>query len=561
MKQAKGIYDHYFKYDEITTTLKQYAQEYPEYCRLSSIGTTPENREIWLIEITDPSTGTYEDKPGFAVTANIHAGEVTGNCCAMYFLDTIFANLNEEPVASLLKKNTVYCIPRISPDGSELYLTTTTMLRSVPRYYPFEQPMPGLQPEDLDGDGVIRQMRVKNPNGAFKINPDEPRMMIKRLPDDLEGDFYDVYSEGTILEYDPDEEITSAPALFGNDLNRNFPISWAPENRQRGAGSYALSNMEAASMAKFLEAHKNLCTVLHFHTMGGQYLYPPGYKSGKQAEQDDMQLYKAIGRMATEETGYVCWNVRDDYMGNRDGEILGLMDDFCYFAMGLINYTCETWDLDVRAGTPHVSPRKDPTDEELIDQVAKRLKWIDEHNDGIGFKNWTKFDHPQLGEVEIGGFDYKNVIQNAPSKYIPQEVEKHTRFLLREMKTLPHLYFKNTKVTPLGGTHFKIETTIANSAYLPTYVTKEALKVGRAQEITAELCGASVTEGKAKQKIGHLNGFWSKAAYGWGLGGTTVKHAPAEKKLSWIVEGASGDTVTITCQCPRAGKAVETITL
>ena len=93
MNQAKGIYDHYFKYDEITSVLKQYAQEFPEYCRLSSIGTTPGNREIWLIEITDPSTGTFDDKPGFAVTANIHAGEVTGNCCAMYFLDTIFANL------------------------------------------------------------------------------------------------------------------------------------------------------------------------------------------------------------------------------------------------------------------------------------------------------------------------------------------------------------------------------------------------------------------------------------------------------------------------------------
>ena len=265
--------------------------------------------------------------------------------------------------------------------------------------------------------------------------------------------------------------------------------------------------------------------------------------------------------MATEETGYVCWNVRDEYMGLREGEILGLMDDFCYFGMGLINYTCETWDLDVRAGTPHVSPRKDPTDEELVDQVVKRLKWIDEHNDGVGFKNWTKFDHPQLGEVEIGGFDYKNVIQNAPPRYIPQEVEKHTRFLLREMKTLPHLYYKNTRVTPLGGRHFKVETTIANSAYLPTYVTKEAIKIGRAQEITAELCGADVIEGKAKQKIGHLNGFWSKATYGWGLGGTTVKQASSEKKLSWIVEGDPGDTVTVTCQCPRAGKAVETITL
>ncbi len=559
--KVTGVYDHYFKYGEITETLKKYEAEHPDLCRLSSIGTTPEGREIWLIEITDPSTGTFEDKPGFGVTANIHAGEVTGNCCAMYFLDTIFSNLEEEPVASLLKKNTVYCIPRISPDGSELYLTTTTMLRSVPRMYPFETEQPGVQPEDLDGDGVIRQMRVKDRNGAFKISADDPRIMVKRSPDDTDGDFYNVYSEGKILDYDPDEEIKSAPALFGNDLNRNFPISWAPENRQRGAGSYALSNVEAASMAKFLEAHKNLCTVLHFHTMGGQYLYPPGYKSGKQADPDDMQLYKAIGKMATEETGYVCWNVRDDYMGTRDGEILGLMDDFCYFGMGLINYTCETWDLDVRAGTPHVSPRKEPTDEELIDQVAKRLKWLDENNNGEGFLNWTKFDHPQLGEVEIGGFDYKGVIQNPPTRFILQEAEKHTRFLLREMKTLPHLYYKNTNVKELGGDTWLVETTLANAAFLPTYVTKEALNIRRAKPITAELSGAEVVKGKAKQEIGHLNGFWSKGTYGWGLGGTTVNHEPMEKKLSWIVKGEKGSSVKVVCSAPRAGRCALDIVL
>ena len=559
--KVTGTYDHYFKYGEITETLKKYEAEYPEYCRLSSIGTTREGREIWLIEVTDLSTGSFDEKPGFGVTANIHAGEVTGNCCAMYFLDTLFSNLDEEPVASLLKKNTVYCIPRISPDGSELYLTSTTMLRSVPVMYPFETKQPGVQPFDLDGDGVIRQMRVKDKNGAFKVSPDDPRIMLKREPDDIEGDFYHVYSEGEILDYDPDEEIKSAPALFGNDLNRNFPVSWAPENRQRGAGSYALSNVEAASMAKFLESHRNLCTILHFHTMGGQYLFPPGYKSGKQCEQDDMQLYRTIGKMATEETSYVCWNVRDDYMGDRDGEILGLMDDFCYFGMGLINYTCECWDLDVRAGIPHVSPRKDATDEELVDQVAKRLKWLDENNDGEGFKMWTKFDHPQLGEVEIGGFDYKGVIQNPPAKFILQEAEKHTRFLLREMKILPHLYYKNTKVKALGEDTWLVETTLANSAFLPTYVTKEALNIRRAAPITAELEGAEVIKGKKKQEIGHLNGFWSKGKYGWDLGGITVNHEPMEKRLSWIVKGEKGKALSLVCGTPRAGRCVLDIVL
>ena len=559
--KTQYVYDHYFTYDEITSALRQYKHDYPDLCRLTTLGTTPENREIWLIEITDPETGTFEDKPGFAVTANIHAGEVTGNCCAMYFLDTIFNNCEEEPVRSLLKKYTIYCVPRISPDGSEYYLNHPGMIRSVPRLYPFEEEMPGLHPQDLDGDGVIRQMRIKRPEGALKIDPEDPRIMIKRRPDEVTGDFYDVYSEGMIVDKDPEEEINTALTAFGNDLNRNFPISWAPEHRQHGAGSYALSNPESAALAEFMDKHKNLCTILHFHTMGGQYLYPPGYKSGKDSNREDMKIYKEIGKMATEESGYPCWNVRDEYIGNTPEEILGLMDDFSYFAMGLINFTCECWDLDKRAGFDYIVPARELTEEEAINQLRLRLKWIDEQNDGTGFKTWTKFDHPQLGEVEIGGFDYKHVIQNAPSKFIQQEVEKHTRFLLREMNTLPHLYLKNTRVTAVGNTHYRIETTLANASYLPTYVTKEAVATGRAQEITAVLEGTEVTEGKAKQKIGHLNGYWSKGSYGYGLGSITVNHAPTDKKLSWVVEGKPGDTVTITCSCPRAGKVQECITL
>ena len=556
-----GTYDHFFRYDEITECLKGYAYRYPEYCELSSLGKTAKGREIWMISITDRMTGDFADKPGFAVTGNIHAGEVTGNCCAMYFLDYLFTNRREKEVADLLSRYTVYCVPRISPDGSELYLTTPAMLRSVDVMYPYEQPMPGLQPQDLDGDGVIRQMRIKSPDGCFKISARDPRVMIKREPDETEGDFYNVYTEVVICEYDPSEEIKTAPALYGNDLNRNFPISWAPENRQRGAGSYALSNAESRAMAEFIESHPNLCTILNFHTMGGEYLYPPGYKSGRDAFAEDMIRYRAIGAMATEETTYPAWNVRDDYMGDTPGEILGLFDDFNHFAMGLVNFTCECWDLDERAGTKHVSPNREKTDEEKEEIVYRRLKWIDEENGGEGFLPWTEFSHPQLGRVEIGGFDQKSVIQNAPPRFLLQEAEKHTRFLLREMKCLPRLAFKDTKVTRLDERNCRVEMTVVNRAYLPTYVTREAIAIGRAKPLTAELSGAKVVSGKQKEEIGHLNGFWGKAAYGWGLGASTANTAPMEHRLDWVVEAEAGTEITVTCGCPRAGKVSKTITL
>ena len=214
-------YDHFYKYQEITDILQKYASDYPEIARLTSAGTSPQGRHLWVLEVTNTKTGAYEDKPGYYVEGNIHAGEVTGCMTCMYFLDVIFSNLDSKEVQSILDKYTIYVLPRVSPDGSEHYLTTPDYVRSVPRMYPYTEEMPGLQPKDLDGDGVVRKMRVKSPFGIWKVSDKDPRVMTKRRPDDIEGEFYNVYEEGIIKDFDG-LNIVSAPARFGHDFNRSL---------------------------------------------------------------------------------------------------------------------------------------------------------------------------------------------------------------------------------------------------------------------------------------------------------------------------------------------------
>ncbi|MBQ2697963.1 MAG: zinc carboxypeptidase, partial [Clostridia bacterium] len=509
------------------------------------------------------STGEFEDKPVFCVTGNIHAGEVTGSMCAMYLLDYLFTNLEDAQVQTILKNFTVYCVPRISPDGSEYYLTTPNMIRSVPKMHPFPDPLPGLHAEDIDGDGVIRLMRVKSKTGLWKVSEKDPRVMTKRRPDDMEGTFYNVYDEGKILEFDG-ADIQPAPGVFGNDLNRNFPVNWLPEHQQAGSGAYALSNDESRIMAEFINAQKNLCAILNFHTMGGMYLYPPGMKGSKLAAKEDMLRYDEIGRMAVEETTFPCVNIKDDYVGLADMSVVGAFDDFNYFAQGLVNYTCECWDLDPRAGFPHPWPRPERVADETEEAIAAaRLKWLDENNNGEGHMNWTAFDHPQLGEMEIGGLDVKAVVQNCPIKFLPEECEKHTRFMLRFIKTLPRLLLDDVKVTALGGDNHKVEAVVQNMGYLPTYITKEGLDTRKSRPLTAVVSGegVEVVEGKAKTEIGHLQGFSGVRAATIHTGPVTVKHEPFAKKLSWVVKGAAGTEVTLTVSAPRAGRAVAKVTL
>ena len=98
------VYDHYYKYDEITEILKKHAEAHPGLTELDTIGQTPEGRQQWILKVTNKATGGFDDKPALYVEGNIHAGEVTGSMCAMYMLDYFMSNLDDAEVAWILKK-------------------------------------------------------------------------------------------------------------------------------------------------------------------------------------------------------------------------------------------------------------------------------------------------------------------------------------------------------------------------------------------------------------------------------------------------------------------------
>ncbi len=544
--KTKQKYDRYYRYDEITALLKQYEKEYPGYFRLSSIGQTPEKREIWLAEVTDLSAGDFAAKPGFAIDGNVHAGEVTGSMVCMYFLDVLLSGKDDPAIAALLKKYTVYCVPRISPDGSEFYLTTPYSVRSSSRMFPYDEEQPGIIPEDLDGDGVIRRMRVKRPNGLFRISPEDPRLMTMRRPDETEGDFYDVFPEGRVVG-DACEPVP-APDKYGEDFNRNFPGGWGIGGR---GGAYGLSAPETKAFAEFLSAHKNICSCLNFHTAMGCYLYPPAMKSQKQAAPEDMARYKELGKLCTEITGYPFVNLHDDFLGSTP--VGGSIDDFGHYVLGILSFTCECWDLQARCGFPLEFPRKMPVPDEKQEAYYRAvLKWIDENNAGEGWRDWQKFDHPVLGEVEIGGIDSKFIVQNPPLRYLEQELEKHAKFMLREMAALPLLAVSSLQTIDHGSCT-EIVLTVTNTGYFPTDVTAEAVPVGRVRDITVKLEGAATADGKNEVRIGQLSGHALSGSYGRGQGGTTVGRRPGKKTVRFFAVGERGSEVTVTVSSQRAG--------
>ena len=56
-EKVSYTYDHFYRYQEITDVLQDYAQRFPSYARLTEAGVTPEGRSIWVLEVTNTATG------------------------------------------------------------------------------------------------------------------------------------------------------------------------------------------------------------------------------------------------------------------------------------------------------------------------------------------------------------------------------------------------------------------------------------------------------------------------------------------------------------------------
>ena len=110
---------------------------------------------------------------------------VTGCSAALHLLERLVTGYgSDEKVTRALDTRTFYVVPRLNPDGAEIALSEQPRyVRSSVRKYPLPEREDGLQAEDVDGDGRILTMRLRDPNGNWKAHPDAPALMVRRDPD------------------------------------------------------------------------------------------------------------------------------------------------------------------------------------------------------------------------------------------------------------------------------------------------------------------------------------------------------------------------------------------
>ncbi|MGD8625934.1 MAG: M14 family metallopeptidase [Anaerolineae bacterium] len=549
-------FDTYYRYDDLTAILNGYTQAYPGLVRLESIGQSYEGRDIWLLTITNFETGPAEDKPALWVDANIHAHELAPTTACLYLLERLTAGYGTEPdVTRCLDSRAFYVCPRVNPDGAEWALADEPkIIRSSTRPYPHdEDPLDGLVMQDVDGDGRMLMMRVPDPNGAWKVCEEEPRLLVRREPAETGGQYYRLLREGRIKDYDG-VTFQVQPIKESLDLNRNFPLNWRQEYEQEGAGPYPTSEPEVRTIVDFIAKHPNITGGVAFHTMSGILLRPYGDRSDEALPAEDLWTFQKIGAKGTELSGYPALSVYHDFRYHPDKVIGGVFNDWLYDHLGLYAWVVEIWSPQDQAGIEdfkHIEWRRD----HALEDELKLLRWSDEVLDGQGYVDWYPFDHPELGPVELGGWNWLYALKNPPPHLLEEEIAPFADWLIWHLLISPRLELYRAEAEPLGGDAYRVRLVVHNTGWLPTYVTKKALEKKVVRGVLAEIelpPGASLQTGQPREELGQLEGRAYKpvAHFTYYPSDATDDRAKAE----WVVQAPAGGTVRLVARHERAGR-------
>ncbi len=547
-------FDRFYRYQELTELLRAFAAEYPKLIGLESIGHSHEGRDIWVLTVSNRSTGEAADKPAFWVDGNIHSTEVAASVACVYFLKYLVEGHGKDPdITRALDTRAFYLCPRMNPDGAEWALADKPKyVRSSTRSYPYdEEAIEGLTVEDVDGDGRILQMRIADANGLWKAHPQESRLMIRREPTEVGGIYYRILPEGRLEGYDGFTLKVKKPRQ-GIDLNRNFPGNWRQEFEQLGAGPFPTSEPEVRAVAEFVVGHPNITGGVAFHTWSGVLLRPFDHLPDTEMHAEDLWHYQRVGAKGTELTGYPSISVYHEFRYHPK-QVIGGAFDWVYDHFGMFSWVVEIWSPMREAGLEkylYVDWFRDhPPEDDL-----KVFRWSEEKLGGMAHVDWKPFHHPELGPIEIGGWNRFHAFGNPPLQLLEREVARFPKWLLWQALQSPKLELVVADAHALGDGTWRIRLVVQNTGWLPSYVSKRALERKVVRGVVAEIClpaGAALATGKRREDIGQLEG---KAYKHTGISFWPDYHVTDDRaKIEWIVRGKTGDVVEVVARHERAG--------
>ncbi|MDD3630116.1 MAG: M14 family zinc carboxypeptidase [Bacteroidales bacterium] len=111
-------WDYYPTYSAYLTLMQQFAQNYPDLCKLDTIGTTVEGRLILSAIISD-NVQSNEKEPKIFYTSSMHGDELTGYVLMLHLIDYLLQNYNSNTrIQKIVDSLEIHINPLANPDGT-----------------------------------------------------------------------------------------------------------------------------------------------------------------------------------------------------------------------------------------------------------------------------------------------------------------------------------------------------------------------------------------------------------------------------------------------------------
>jgi len=316
-------------------------------------------------------------------------------------------------------------------------------------------------------------------------------------------------------------------------------------------------------MVGFVVGHRNIGAAVSFHTHSGVILRPMGTQGDDDMIPEDLWTFRRFGEIATRLTGYPAISIWHEFKYHPK-EVVSGTQDWIYEHLGALFWVVELWSPNREAGITDYKwidwYREHPVEDDL-----KLLAWSDTQCGGAAHVDWKPYLHPQLGEVEIGGWDKMNFWRNPPPALREREVARFPEWLAQVALSLPRLELLHAEAKPLGPDTWRVRFAVANGGYLPAYVCKRALERKTVRGVIFEIglpegdAQVALVGGRARIEGPQLEGHAPKNSL---LAFLPSREVTADRaQAEWVVRAPAGTRLVLTARADRAGCVRSELTL
>ena len=289
-------------------------------------------------------------------------------------------------------------------------------------------------------------------------------------------------------------------------------------------------------------------------------LRPFEHEPDDEMHAEDLWHYRKMGDKGHELTGYPAISVYHEFRYHPKAVIGGTFD-WLYEHLGMYTWVVEIWSPMREAGIENYRYIDWFRDHPIADDL-KLYQWNRDKLGGIAHVGWKPFDHPQLGPIEIGGWNRFQAFSNPPPALLERELQRFPQWLVWQALTSPKMELVVAEAEALGADTWRVRLVVQNTGWLPSYVSKRALERKIVRGVVAEIAlppGGELLAGKRRVEAGQLEG---KAYKHTGVSFWPDYNVTDDRvKIEWVVRAAAGARIDLVASHERAGTVRTSVTL